>query len=133
MLSDVIAAVKGLANIFTWKRQLDDEKRKKFAFICDQISTVLDKFSKASEDRRQSLNLCAELRQYVEPIRDIAHGTLASDEIDRLATELDRVCDAWKQLTSQAEPSSHSSEGYIDQLVEGAGQFRGLANRLRET
>ena len=133
MLGDVIAVVKALAGVFTWKRQLDDDKRKKFASLCDQISNVLERVSKTSEDRRQSINLCAELRQYVEPIKDVAHGSLASDEINRLATELDRVCDAWKQLASTAEPGSHSYEGYIDQLAEGAGQFRGLANRLRAT
>jgi len=133
MLGDVIAVVKGLAGVFTWKRQLDDEKRKKFATLCDQISNVLEQVSKSNEDRRRSINLCAELRQYVEPIRGVAHGTLANDEINRLATELDRVCDAWKQLDSAAEPGSHSYEDYIDQLAEGAGQFRGLANRLRAT
>ncbi|MFL6210616.1 MAG: hypothetical protein ACJ74W_17315 [Pyrinomonadaceae bacterium] len=132
MLGDVIAAVKGLAGIITWKRQLNDEKRKKFASLCDQISNVLQRVSETSDDRRQTINLCAELRQYVEPIRDIGHGTLASDEINRLATELDRVCDAWKQLTTSGERGSHSYEGFMDQLAEGTGQFRGLANRLRD-
>jgi len=133
MLGDLIAVVKGLASVFTWKRQLDDEKLKNFASLCDEISTVLEQFSKMSEDRRQSIYLCAELREYVKPIRDVAGGTLASDEISRLATKLDRVCDAWEHLASSAEPGSYSYEGYIDQLVEGAGQFRGLANRLRAT
>ena len=128
MLGDLIAVVKGLAGVFTWKRQLDDEKRKKFASLCDQISNVLERVSQTSGDRRQSINLCAELRQYVEPIRDVAHGTLACDEINRLATELDRVCDAWEQLASTDEPSSRFIEGYIDQWRRGQ-PFRGLANR----
>jgi len=131
MLGDVIAAVKALAGAFTWKRQLANDKRKKFAGICDQISHVLERVSKTTEDRRESINLCAELRQYVEPIREIAHGSLASDEINRLASELDKVCDAWKQLAKTRKPIGHSYEPYIDQLAEGAGQFRGLANRLR--
>jgi hypothetical protein len=131
MLGDVIAAVNVLTAVFTRKRQLDDDKRKKLAGLCDQISNVLERVSKTSEDRRQSINLCAELRQYVEPIRDVAHDTLESDEINRLAAELDRVCDAWKQLAATAEPGGHSYEGYLDQLAEGAGQFRGLAHLLQ--
>ena len=133
MLGDVITVVKSLASVLSWKRQLDDEKRKKFAVLCDQISDVLERVSTIREDRRQSIDLCAELRQYVEPIREVARGTLASDEINDLATKLDGVCDAWKQLTDSAEPGSHSYDGFIDQLAEGAGHFRGLANRLRAT
>lgn len=131
MLGDVLVVVKGLASVFTWKQQLNDEKRKKFASICAEISNVLEQFSRTSDDRRLSISLCAELRQYVEPIKDVAHGSLASDEINRLATELDQVCDAWKQLATTAEPGNHLYEGYMDQLAEGAGQFRGLAKRLR--
>ena|SRR5687768_6100764 len=131
MLGDVITAVNVLMDVFTRKRQLDEDKRKKFAGLCDQISKVLERVSKTSEDRRQSIDLCGELRQYVGSIRDIAHGAIESDEINRLATELDRVCDAFKQLAGTAQPGSHSYEGYLDQLAEGAGRFRGLANLLR--
>jgi len=131
MLGDVITVVRSLASVLTWKRDLDEEKRKKFATLCDQISNVLARVSMMSEDRRQSINLCAELRQYVGPLRDIAHDTLASDELNRLAAELDRVCEAWQRLADSAEPGSNSYEAYVDQLAEGAGHFRGLANRLR--
>ena len=131
MLGDVIAAVNVLAGVFSRQRQLDEEKRKRLAGLCDDISNVLERAGKAGDDRRQSISLCAELRQYVEPLRDVARDTLESDEINRLATELDRVCDAWQKLAGTAEPGGHSYEGHLDQLAEGAGLFRGLANRLR--
>jgi len=131
MLGDLMAVVKSLTDVLTWKRQLDDERRKKFADQCDQISDVLTSVYEESKNRRQLINLCAELRRYVEPIREIAQGTLASDEIDQLATELDRVCDAWKQLNDSAELGSHLYDGYLDQIAKGAGDFRGLANQLR--
>src|SRR5687767_949156 len=119
MLGDVITVVKSLASIISWKRQLDEEKRGKFAGLCDKISNVLERVSSMSEDRRKLIDLCAELRMYVEPIREIADGAVDSDDINRLATELDTVCDAWKKLTASAEPGSHSYEGYVDQLAEG--------------
>src|SRR6185503_9983798 len=109
---------------FTALRQLSDEKRQKFASQCDAISNVLERFIETNEDRRGSITLCTELRQYVEEIRDIASGTPVSDDINDLATKLDSVCDAWGKVASTAEPGNHSYEGYLDQLAEGVGQFR---------
>ena len=81
MLNDLIAVVRVLVGGFTWKRQFDDERRKKFAALCDQTSNVLERFIETREDRRQSINLCAELRRNVGPIEDVARGTLAADEL----------------------------------------------------
>jgi hypothetical protein len=131
MFSDVLNALKFLSSAVTGRRQLKDQDRQKFAGICDNISDVLQRFIDASQDRRQSIHLCAELSEYVRPIRDLASGKLASDEINRLATVLDNVCEAWSRERGAADAGLHSDERYLDQIVEAAGSFRGLANRLR--
>ena len=133
MFSDVLDALRFLGSTFTGARQLGDKEQEKFAKICDDISNVLQRFIDASQDRRQSINLCAELREYVTPIRDLANGRLASDEINRLATALNGVCDAWSKLHNSAEAGLHSDKRDLDQLVAAAGTFRGLANRVRAT
>jgi hypothetical protein len=136
MLGDLITIVQGLTGAvtgaFNWKRQLDDKNREKFASLCDQIGDLLERASKTSEDRRESIGLCAQLREYVEPIRDVARSAAVEpDDINRLATALDGVCDAWQQLGNTAGPGSHSYEGYIDQFVAAKGHFRGLADVTR--
>jgi len=40
-----------------------------------------------------SVNFCAEWREYVLPIRELATGALNRQEIARVADALDRVCD----------------------------------------
>lgn len=122
--------MKFLRGEFTARQQLGDEKRKKFASLCDAISKVLERFIETKEDRRQSINLCAELREYVVPIRDIASGTLASDDINRLATELNGICDAWSNLASAAELGHHSYEVYLDQLEEGGRPVSRIGQRI---
>lgn len=133
MFGDVLDALKFLGSAFTGARKLGDEEREKFAKICDAISGVLRRFIDASPDRRQSINLCAELREYVVPIRDLATGRLPTDEINRLATALSGVCDAWSKLHGKADADLHLDGRDLDQLVEAEGSFRGVATRVRAT
>jgi hypothetical protein len=58
-------------------RKLGAEDREKFAKIYDATSNVLQHFIDESMDRRQSINLCAELREYVNPMQDLARGRTA--------------------------------------------------------
>jgi hypothetical protein len=111
------------------------EDRQQFAGICDKISDVLGRFiDDEGQDRRQSINLCARLKEYVEPIEALSHGRLPEAEINRLATTLDRVCDTWdewKERQGKAEASLHLDSRDLDQLAEAKGMFEGLADRLR--
>ena len=129
----VLDTLKVLGSAIASKHALGEEKRQKLATLCDQISGVLTKFIQAPENHRQEIHLCAELREYVEPLRNIASGTILTQEINRLASALNTVCDAWGKLAEEARSSGHASEPYLDQLEEGAGKFSGFANRLRAT
>jgi hypothetical protein len=131
MFSDLLAALKALGSGFSWAVQLQAEKRKRFAALCENISNVLQQYANADQSRRQSMNLCAELREYVLPIRELASGTLAPPEIARVADALDHVCDAWSRLDEAATRRTHVDADDVDQIVEASGMFRGLANRLR--
>jgi uncharacterized FlaG/YvyC family protein len=131
MLSDVIEILKFLTSSVKELSQLGDKRRQKLASACEKIRDVLDEFIKAPRERRKAINLCARLREHVVPIKETATGAITSDEINRLATELDRVCDAWSKLTGGAELVEHSYEQYLDHLAEGKGLFEGLAERLR--
>ena len=131
MFGDVLDALRFLGAAFTGARQLGDEEREKFAKICDSISDLLKSFVDASGDRRQSINLCARLREYVVPLQDLATGRLPSDEINRLATALNGVCDAWSKLHGAAEAGSSVDERDLDELVRAEGTFRGMADRVR--
>lgn len=127
MFGEVLDALRFLGSAFTGARQLRSQDREKFAKICDEISNVIEEFIKAPQDR----SFCAELREYVLPIRNLASGRIASDEIDRLATTLNSVCDAWSKLHGTAEADLNLDSSDLDQLKEAKGLFRGLVNRLR--
>ena len=133
MFSAVLEALKVAVDVVTGERRRSDEEREKFAKICDDIHDVLKGFVDASQDRRQSINLCARLSEYVKPIRALADDRLPSAEIDRLATALEGVCEAWRKLHGAAEAGAHQDEGDLDQLVKAQGTFEGMAGRLRAT
>jgi hypothetical protein len=44
---------------------------------------------------------------------------------------LNDVCDAWSKRHVKPEAGLHLDEHDLDQFVDAAGSFRGLANRLR--
>lgn len=69
MFGAVVDAVRLLGSLITGARQLGDENRKKLAALCDQISNVMQRYIDASEDRRLSINLCAELEEYVVSLK----------------------------------------------------------------
>jgi hypothetical protein len=131
MFAAVLEALKLLGSALTGARKLRSEEREKFAKICEDISAVLETFIAAPRDRRQSLGLCAQLREFVVPIRTLASGTLPSDEINRLALALDGVCDAWASFYSESEAGSHAEERDLDQIVAAAGTFKALAKVVR--
>jgi hypothetical protein len=131
MFSDLLAAAKALASGITWMHQLREQDRKRFAQNCENISRVLQQYAEASWERRQAISLCAELREYVKPIREVAPGALPAAEIDRVAGALNGVCDAWDRRDRAGGAEAHAGAHDLDQIIETAGTFRGLANRLR--
>ena len=131
MFSDLLEAAKALGSGITWMRQLREQDRKRFAQICEEISRVLHQYADASRQRQQAINLCAELREYVMPIRELASGALPAAEIDRVAGALNGVCDARDRLDHAGDAEAYTGAGDLDQIIEAAGTFRGLANRLR--
>jgi len=130
MLSDVIQVVKFLREGYSALAQLHQEQRKQLASLCEGISDVFTKVLATPADRRQEISLCGELKVYVERIHQVGSGTLASEGIDDLANKLDTLCETMRALRGKGEPSTHSYEGYLDQIAQGAGEFRGLARRL---
>ena len=126
MFGDVLDAMRLLGAAFTGARQLGDEEREKL----DKISNVLKHFVDASWDRKQSINLCTELREYIVPLQEFATGRLPYAEIDRLATTLNGVCDAWSKLHDTAEAGVPWEKSDLDQIVKAEGTLRGMATRL---
>jgi hypothetical protein len=133
MFGAVLDALKVLCSAFSALLKLSQEKRGKFAGICDRISDVLINFIDATKNKKPQFNLCAELREYVVPLRDIASGAIVSKEMDRLANELEHVCDTWDRVEKEANESGRAYELDLRQIEESAGTFKGLANRLRAT
>jgi hypothetical protein len=133
MFSEVLDALKLVGDAVSGARRLSDEDRNKLGSYCDNIATVIRNFVDARHDRSKSINLCAELREYVQPLRSLASGRLASEEIDRLATALDGVCHVWSQAHSRVDAGFQLGERDLDDLVKAEGTFRGMANRLRAT
>ena len=131
MFTAVLEALKLLGNALTGARKLRSDERERFAKMCENISSVLQGFIDAPRDRRKSLGLCAQLREFVVPLRTLASGTLPSDEINRLAQALDGVCDAWASFYGESEAGSHPEERELDQIVVAVGTFRGLAEVVR--
>jgi hypothetical protein len=131
MFSDLLAALKAVAGTLTWAHRLRVEDRQRFAKLCDDVSGVLGEYGDASQDRRRSMNLCAELREYVQPIRELGQNALGSAELERVATALNGVCDAWSAHDGGGAASSHVPDHELDQIAAAAGMFHGLANRVR--
>jgi hypothetical protein len=131
MFSDLLAALKAVASALTWAHRLRAEDRQRFAKLCDDASSVLRAYADASQDRRRSINLCAELREYVQPIRELGQKALGSAELERVATALNGVCDAWSAHDGGGAKSSHVPDNELDQIAVAAGMFHGLANRVR--
>jgi len=131
MFGDVLKALDLLVTALTGRRKLRAEDREKFAKIYDEISTVLANFIVTSSDRPKSINLCAELREYVVPIRDLATGRLPSSDVDRLANALSSVCDQWARVHGNSEAGIQVNQHDLDQIAAAEGMFRGVANRIR--
>lgn len=60
---------------------------------------------------------------------------LETNEINRLAKALGGACNAWREKHGAVEAGLHvdMDKRDLDQLVDAAGLFRGMANRLRAT
>ena len=127
MLETVIVIVNSLSGAYEWLLKLGDKRRDTLAAHCDSVAQILEDFAASSQDRRRSINLCAQLKQFVPPIRQAGEET-EDERVKELANELDRVCEVWA-AASQGGDTSHQAELY--QVEAGAGAFRGLANALR--
>jgi hypothetical protein len=127
----VLDALKFVGSAASGLAKLGDEKRKKFADICDRISEVLREFLEALEKGLPPIDLCAELREYVTPIRTIASGAVSSKEIDDLATELEHLCDTWARIATEAQSGGHTVAVDREEITIAKGRFKGLAKRLR--
>jgi len=131
MFDALISVVKLLGSSLQWALQLDSEKRKRFADLCDAIAVTLNAFLDDPENRRKSLSLCQQLRVNVDPIRHLAKDTLSQTELDGLAHQLNNLCDAWQAHTQAMTLESASHPIDLEQVAVAAGHFSGLATRVR--
>ena len=131
MFKDVLDALRFVGDAFTKGRGIRAEEREKLAKICEDVSGVLQKYSEAPRDRRASINLCAQLREFKPKLLNLAEGKVAPTEINRLATSLEGVCDAWAKIAPESQPDSHASDLYLDQIVAAAGTFHAYADVVR--
>jgi hypothetical protein len=119
------------AKAFQWLLTQNDKERERFASLCERISEQLEGFAKASDDQRQSRNLCAELRVYVPEIEEIANGILTENQLKSMARELNSVCDAWSKHSEKVEKGLHITDSDLYEVQDAAGHFRGLAKLVR--
>ena len=115
-----IATVNTLKEAVDWRAEITQEKRENFASLCDDISNIFQTYADASDDRQQSIKICAELRVYVPKFRDIVEIIRDKELIEQMANQLENACNNW------GDPNNNS-------IIEAAGSFHGLANVVRKT
>ena len=131
MLEALTIVVKALVSSYGALQSFGDKRRERLAVLCDAIADVLDQYSKSPADRRESVNLCAQLRQYVAPIRAVASGVTNPEKIEELAQALDTVCENWGRISAEGALDSESHQASLEQINDAAGTFRGSALLLR--
>ena len=120
MFEALLKVVPLAASAFQWVLTQNARERENFAVLCESISENMESFAKASDDQRQSRNLCAELRVYVPEIEEIAKGILTDNQLKGMALELNSVCDAWGRHSEKIEKGSHIIASDLDE-VQDAG------------
>ena len=100
MFETLLKLVPVAGSAFQWLTKVNQDKRDKFATLCDEIKILLETYAKATDDQRLSRNLCAELRVYVPDIEKIAEGLLDTNQLTAMANELNTVCDRWQDGTT---------------------------------
>jgi hypothetical protein len=128
MFEILLKVVPLSADAFKWLLSQQAKKREEFAFLCERISQNLESFAKASDDERQSRNLCHELRVYVPEIEKMANGILEDNQLKAMAQALNTVCKAWEEHREKQEKNSHIDARDLLEVEDAAGHFRGLAN-----
>lgn len=131
MLEALTAVVKALVSSYGTLQSLGEKRRERLAILCDAIADVLEQYSGTRSERSQSVNLCAELRQYVAPIRAVAAGAATAEKIEELAQALDTVCETWSRVSAGTAFDSVSYQAAFRQIDDAAGTFRGSAVLLR--
>ncbi len=133
MFEILLKVVPLTASVFNWFWNQSAKERENFAWICEHISETLESFAKASDDERQSRNLCQELKVYVPQIESLAENIVEDNQLKEMAQALDTVCDTWKAHREKQESNSHINSRDLLEIQDAAGHFRGLANLVRHT
>jgi len=119
------------ADAFKWLLNQKARKREEFASLCERITENLESFAKASDDERQSRNLCNELKVYVPVIEKMAEGIIGDNQLKDMAVALNTVCETWKEHREKQENNLHIDARDLLEVQDAAGHFRGLANLVR--
>ena len=127
MFEELLKVIPLASSGFQWLIGQKTAKKERFASLCDRICEQLESFANASDDQRQSRNLCAELKVYVPEIEEIAEDKLPENQLEDMASELNRVCEVWNRQHKSLAITSEE----LYEIHEAAGHFRGLANLIR--
>ena len=131
MFEALLKVVPLSASALQWLLARNAREREKFASLCERISEQMETFAKASDDLRQSRNLCAELRVYVPEIEELSEDILTDNQLKSLARELNSVCDAWSKHSDKLGKGLHMTDSNLYEVQDAAGHFRGLAKLVR--
>jgi len=114
-----------------WVTTLQDEKREALASLFDRIGTILETYANATDDERQSINLCGELEVYAPNIRGIARNILEDNQLNEMADKLQNVCVLWRENSKKIADGSTNDNVALSEISYAAGHFHGLARYVR--
>ena len=122
MISEIVALAQKLLGIRETLRGLRSEKRERLAKYLRTIGTSLEDAERDLSAGGSAARACGQLHQYVKLIPPAVDEALGEDETEDLRQSLRRA------LNVRALPDPSREE--LDQLLEAAGAFIGLADYL---